>query len=138
MTISTIRLASKRQAILTYASIQSGASYERTRSLADDLKHHRAMASLGPIQIAELISALAQRGRDLEEIREMGIPIAMLFVVHEPELDELAGKFDQILGLYDKPATAAMELADKISMATKISAATFSETLDGLIAAASP
>src|SRR5688572_14205308 len=91
---------------------------------------------MGRIEVAELISLLAQRARTPSEIEEMALPVALLWVVHRPDLGCLVERFDTLLRLYGEPASESMRVADTLSAGTKASAATFTEMLDALVAAA--
>ena len=94
--------------------------------------------SLGPIRLAQLISFLAQRGRSAAEIEQMARPVALLWVVHRPELEHFVEQFDRLLRLHDEPASEAMRVADLLTASTQASAATFQEMLDALIAVRAP
>jgi hypothetical protein len=66
----------------------------------------------------------------------MAHPIALLWVVHRPGLEWLVEHFDRLLRLYGMSADESMRLADVISSATKQSAATFEQMVEGMVAAA--
>jgi hypothetical protein len=55
--------------------------------------------------------------------------------VFRPELDALVERFDRLLRLYGKSASDAMQVADTLTKATQLAAATFDEMLDATIAA---
>ena len=135
----SIRLAMQKESLLVYAAIQTDSSKEEMQELHGRLQESdKAFRALGPIELAKLIKCLSERGRDPEEIRHMARPIALLQVVHEPPLEQVVEKFDRLLRLYQEPAQNAMSIADKLTTATKLSAATFTEMLDATVAAAGP
>lgn len=138
LVITSVRLAIRKQSILTYAAIQADVDRTEMEKLYDELRQERALKSIDPIKVAELISTLSQRARKPAEIRVMALPIAMLYVVHEPDLLVFASKFDQLMRLHRKRAEEAMSVADQLTVATRESAATFDEMVDALIAAAHP
>jgi hypothetical protein len=134
----SIRLAMQLEEILVYAAIQADTSKDDMKQLHRRLKSsHRAFQQLGPIESARLISLLSQRARSADEIDQMALPIALLWVIHRPELKWLVERFDRIMRLYSKPPGAAMEVADAITATTRRSAATFDEIIDGMISAVS-
>ena len=139
LVVSSVRIYMRRESLLTYAAIQADVDYSALKDLAKELRGaHKSMRSLGPIERAQLISALAERSRGVDEIRQMAIPIAMLHVVHNVDLVRFAGDFDRILRLYGKEASDSMAVADQLTVATKRSAATFSEMVEAMIDLASP
>lgn len=139
LVIWSIRIYVRQESLLNYAGIQAGEEYSRMKELDKELrKAHKSIRTLGPIERAQLISALTERSRGLDEIRQMANPIAMLHVVHDVDLRMFAGEFDRLLRLYGKDAADSMALADQLTAATKQSAATFQEMVDAMIAAASP
>jgi hypothetical protein len=133
----SVRLAMKNEEILLYAATQCDASQEEMVALSDWMKKERGPFKLmGPLERATLISELAQRARQPHEMREMATPIALLWVVHRPDLGWLVEHFDRLLRLYDMSAHDSMQLADVISGATKAGAATFPEMVEAMVAAA--
>ncbi len=136
--VSSIRLAIRKQSILTYAAIQADVDRNEMEELHDELRTQKAFKAIGPIDTAELISTLSQLARSPAEMRLMAPPIAMLYVVHEPDLLKFASDFDQLMRLYGKSAGDAMALADQLTVGTRMAAATFDEMVDALIAAAHP
>lgn len=136
--VSSVRLAIRKQSILTYAAIQADVDRTEMEKLYDELRSATAFKAIGPIETAELISTLSRRARKPAEIRVIAPPIAMLHVVYQPDLLMFASKFDQLMRLYGKGSEEAMSLADQLSVATRVSAATFDEMMDALIAAAHP
>jgi hypothetical protein len=132
----SVYLAAQKETYLVYASTQAGGSKEEMYALQKRLWNgHEAFHILGPVETAQLISLLAQRARSPEEIEAMATPVAMLWVVHRPDLGWLVGRFDSLLRLYDEPASESMRLADTLSAVTKESAATFEEMVEGMCAA---
>jgi hypothetical protein len=133
----SVRLAMKNEETLLYAATQCDASKEEMAALSDWMKKQDGPFKLmGPLQRAALISELAQRARQPSEIREMAEPIALLWVVHRPDLPWLVEYFDRLLRLYDMDASDAMKLADVISGASKAGAATFTEIVTAMAAVA--
>lgn len=138
LVVSSVRTYMRQESLLTYAGIQADEQYSAMKDLEKELRRaHKSMRSLGPIERAQLISALAERSRGVDEIRQMATPIAMLHVVHDVDLRQFAGEFDQLLRLYNKEASESMAVADQLTVATKQSAATFQEMVNAMIAAAS-
>jgi lysozyme len=137
--IWSIRLAMQKETLLTFAATQSARTKEEMEALYDRLhRSHQAFRLLGPIRLAELISHLAQRGRDPGEIAEMARPVAMLSTVNDVGLGWMAVRFDRILRLYGDPATESMRIADTLTRATQLSAITFEEMVDATIAVVAP
>jgi lysozyme len=132
----SIRLAMQKETLLTFAATQSGRTKQEMEDLYKRLhRSHQAFRVLGPIRLAELISQLAQRGRDTGEIEEMALPVAMLSTVNNVGLGWMAERVDRILRLYGDPASESMRIADTLTRATQLSAITFEEMVDATIAA---
>jgi hypothetical protein len=102
------------------------------------VERHMRRTSLGPIELANSSSVLAREGETPRRSSSWHGRSRFLQVVHEPPLEELVGKFDRLLRLYGEPAQNAMLVAEKLTTATRLSAATFPEMLDATVAAASP
>lgn len=137
--VSSLRLAIKHDAILTYAATQAGATREHMKALAQRLRQSgKVFQVLGPIVTAQLMSYLAQRGRNVSEIEQMAPAIATLWVVHQPDLETFVRDFDRLMRLWHKPASESMPVADVLTAASQHSAATFLEMLDAMIAVADP
>jgi hypothetical protein len=138
--LTSVRLAMQKEERLVYASTQCGATKEEIEDFYDELGRDpdkpSPFAIMGPIPRADLISRLAQRRRSIDEMRHMARPIALLWVVHRPDLNWLVDRFDQILRLYDMDASRSLEAANVISASTKEAAATFEEMVDAMVAAA--
>jgi hypothetical protein len=133
----SVRLAMQKESLLVYAAIQAATSKERMQALHRELqKSDKAFRALGPIELARLIKCLSERGRGPDEIEHMARPIALLQVVHKPRLEELVEKFDRLLRLCSEPAENALAVADRLTKATQVSAATFQEMLDASVATA--
>jgi hypothetical protein len=133
----SVRLAMKQEEVLLYAATQCDASKEDMVALSDWMKKEGGPFRLmGPLERAALISELAQRARQPAEMREMAEPIALLWVVHRPELGWLVEHFDRLLRLYGMQASDSMQVADVISGSTKAGAATFVEMVEAMAAAA--
>lgn len=132
----SVYLAAKRQDLLLYAATQSDSSKEEIYALEKRLgKMGGPFRQMGPIERSILIRALAERARSPAEIEQIAHPLALLWVVHRPDLNWLAGTFDQLLRLHGLEASESMRVADTITAATKASAATFEEMVDALVAA---
>lgn len=138
--IRAVMLAAEQETLLVSAQIH-GAFTDRAQAMAfpKELRaSHRALRSIGPIELARLIERLAMRGRRATEIRSMAAPIAMLHIVFKSELIALIDRFDRLLRLWRKPAHEATHVADVLTAGTQTSAATFDEMLDSMIAVANP
>jgi hypothetical protein len=133
--IHGVVLAARVEERLVYASIQTDEPREDVEALAARLGKRRELASVGPVERAELIKLLSERARSVAEIEEMAVPIALLQVVHRPAWPWLVGRFDQLLRLASEPVSEAMGLADVLTTATKRSAATFEEIVEAMVAA---
>lgn len=132
----SLHLAFRKQDILAYAATQAGVERGEMEALQGELRTWKEFKVLGPIKTANLISALSQRARSVDDIRAMAPPIALLYVVHRSDLDGLVSRFNQLMRLYGMTRDKAMHLADMLTAATRRSPATFDDTLDGLLAAA--
>ena len=129
----SVILASRVEAKLVYAGIQTGNSKESIQALADRIGDLPELASVAPTERAELIRLLAERGRSIPEIEAMAGPIGKLEVIHGGDLTWLVEQFDQILRLAGEPASEAEEAAATIHSTTTNSAATFKEIVDALV-----
>jgi lysozyme len=135
----SVRLAMQKETLLTFAATQSGTTKKEMEDLYAGLhRSHEVFRVLGPIRLAELISHLAQRGRDPGEIEEMARPVAMLSTVNDVGLGWMAERVDRILRLYGDPASESMRIADTLMRATQVSAITFEEMVDATIAVVAP
>ena len=133
----SVRLAMRQEEILLYAATQCDAAKQDMYAISKWMRQERGpFALMGPLERAELISELAQRARQPHEMKEMALPIALLWAVHRPDLGWLVEHFDRLLRLYDMEADDSMQLADVISGATKAGAATFVEMVEAMTAAA--
>ena len=135
-----LRLAVELNAILDSAARDLSRTREELEAVHDRLRRsHEAFQWLGPIETAKLIQLLAHRGRDLEEIEMMALPIAMLLAVFQPEpLDELVARFDRLLIVAGEPAASAMDVADILTADAKSAGATFKEVVDARISLHGP
>jgi hypothetical protein len=133
--IWAVALAAKKEDILVYAATQAGSSKKEVEELHSRLwRKGGPFRVLGPIRTAQLISFISQRGRSLHEIEDMAMPLALLWVVHRPDLEHLVDRVDRLLRLGSEPASNAMRLADTLTAATQKSAETFDEMLIALLA----
>lgn len=136
--VTAVMLRVQREAILVSAQVH-GAFGSREQALAFPKalrRSHRALRSMGPIELSRLIEQLAKRGRRAEEIQAMAAPIAMLHVAFKSELIGLADRFDRLLRLWGKEAAEAERAADVLTKGAISSAATFDEMLDAMISVA--
>lgn len=132
----SIYLAMTEEEKVIYAATQAGVEKGEIQGLHRRIRRsHKAFKTMGRIEVAELISLLAQRARTPAEIEEMARPIALLWVVHRPDLAYLVERFDTVLRLHGEPSSESMRLADTLTAGTKESAATFTEMLDALVVA---
>ena len=138
--VHSLRLFMKLESVLTSAAIEGGREHSEMKGLYDSLRgSHIALKWLGPIETANLIRYLAQRGREPEEIREMAIPIAMLLATFQPgTMESLVERFDRLLRLAGKASSDAMSVADTLTAGTQKGAASFNEMLDAMIVFYSP
>lgn len=132
----SIYLAMTEEEKVIYAATQAEVEKDEIQALHRRVRRsHKAFKIMGRIEVAELISLLAQRARTPSEIEEMALPVALLWVVHRPDLAYLVERFDTVLRLYGEPASESMRLADTLTTGTKASAATFMEMLDAMVVA---
>jgi hypothetical protein len=94
-----IVLAARVEERLVYASIQTDEPRKAVEALAARLGQRPGLASVGPVERADLIKLLSERARTVSEIEEMAVPIALLQVVHRPPWPWLVSRFDQLLRL---------------------------------------
>lgn len=138
--VRAVMLAAEQEALLVSAQIHGAfRSREEAMAFPKELRaSHRALRSIGPIELATLIDRLAIRGRRADEIRSMAAPITMLHIAFKSELVPLVDRFDRLLRLWGKPADEATNVADVLTAGTQASAITFDEMLDSMIAVADP
>jgi hypothetical protein len=131
----SIHLAMQKDGHLVFAATRASAARADVRDLYDRLyASHMVFKYLGPISTAELVALLADRARTLDEIENMAVPVALLSVAHvQPDLVALVERVDRLLRLWQKPASEAMSVADTLTAATQVSAASFEAMLDGMI-----
>lgn len=135
----SVRLAMRKESLLVSAAIAAGVDRDTTFELHGRLKgSHRVFQQIGQIELARLLGLLAQRARTPAEMQQMALPIAMLWVVQECDLAWLVEHFDRLLRLYGKPAGNAMQVADKLTVATQRSAASFVEVVEGMCQVGAP
>jgi hypothetical protein len=130
----SVILAARVQSKLVYASIQSGETQDAMKALAVHLGTRPELKALGPLDRADLISLLAERGRSTAEIELMGVPIAKLMAIHDVDLKWLVERFDQILRLSGEPTENADEAAEIIHATSTKSPMTFREAVDAFVA----
>lgn len=137
--VYSVRLAVKKDSLLTSAAAQSGTSKEALEELYEQLRReHQVFKVMSPIERAQLIYFLSRRGRNESEIIEMAVPIAMLWFAREMELRQLVDRFDRLMRLYDKEASEAMDLANTLTASTQGSAATLDDMIEALTAFHAP
>jgi len=133
--IWSIRLAIKKDHLLTSASAQSTVEKKELEGLYDQLPNvHKVFKAIGPIDRARLLFALSRRGRNIDEMSKIAVPVALVWYVHKPELEAFVDQFDRLLRLWGKSADEAMSVADMITAASQHSAATFDEMMEALVA----
>jgi hypothetical protein len=132
--IWSIVWAARKESLLAAGAAESGIDVEELDGLWKWMRHEKAFATMPPLERARLIKLLCMRARTPDEIREMSIPIAHLEVIFELELDYLVERFDLLLRRAGKSAAEAMEVADVLTRGTQLSAASFDEMLDALVA----
>jgi len=93
---------------------------------------------VGPIERAQIIYLISQRGRSLEEIKKLAVVIALIWYVQKLDLEVLVKKFDRLFRLWNKSVDDAMDMADTLTKSNQMSAADFEENLDALIAFKDP
>ncbi|HVL50800.1 MAG TPA: hypothetical protein VM754_04795 [Actinomycetota bacterium] len=133
---TSLRLALEQERVLVSAAEKLDRTKDEMEAMLRRVRgSHKAFQYLGPIETANLILLLAQRGRTSEEIELMALPIAMLNAISPLEsVKELVEKFDRFLRLAGEPAHRAMNIADILTATTQASSATSNETLDAMIA----
>ncbi len=133
--IWSFSLFMRKDTLLTNAAAQSTNKKKDLELLYNQLpSNHKVFKTIGPIDRARLIYLLSRRGRSIDEILKMALPIALLWYVHKPELEQFVDKFDRLIRLWNKSADEAMGVADIMTATSRQSAATFEEIIDGLIA----
>lgn len=131
----SVWIAMRKESILVSASIQGDIDRADIENLYSELpKLHRVFKSIHPLERAELLLYLCIRKRGIEEIKSISVPIALIYVVQKVNLKVLVDKFDQLLRLWGKTADDAMDVADKLTKGSQMSASSFEEMLDAMIA----
>jgi hypothetical protein len=126
----SVVLASRVEAKLVYASIQTGESKDAMTKLAARLAKQKELKVLGPVERAELVRLLADRNRSITEIEDMAAPIGMLKTIHDAPLGWLVARFDSILRGAGEPASKASETAEVIHGTAVNAATSFKEIMD--------
>ena len=135
----SVRLAMRQETILVEIANRTGSSKEEVEASHRKLGQQEHLKWVGPIERAEWMREIAYRGRSLEEIEYIAPTIGALALIYgQPDPKWLIAKFDQILRLYDEPASRAEAVAETIYASVKASAATFPEMIEALITAVSP
>lgn len=135
----SVRLAMRQETILVQVANRTGSSKEEVEAAHERLGRHERLRWVGPIERAEWIREIANRGRSLEEIEQIGAVIGGLSLIYDqPDAAWLIGKFDQILRLYGEPASRAESVADTIVASVNASAATFPEMMEAFVTVALP
>ncbi|HMI80822.1 MAG TPA: hypothetical protein VK480_03455 [Solirubrobacterales bacterium] len=119
---------------LTYASLKTESSASDLEDVAGWVRTQPQMKGLRPVVVAELIKLLAERGRSIDEIKAMVVPIGLLQLTHEPDSEWLVDRFDRLLRRADEPASKAMQVADIITNSWQRSASTFEDIIEALVA----
>jgi hypothetical protein len=134
LAVWSVILAARVQSKLVYASIQSGEKPDAIKAAVVRMGSRPELRVFGPLERADLICRLAERGRSTAEIELMGIPIAKLIAIHDVDLTWLVERFDQILRLSAEPAENAGEAAAIIHSTSTSSPMTFREAVDAFVA----
>jgi hypothetical protein len=103
-------------------------------------KNHKTLHGLGSRGIARLMDLISQHHRSLPEVEAMVVPIAHLYIINKPdvELAQLVDDFDTLLRVWGKPATEATSVADTLTGMNSVSAGTFQQNMDAMIAVRRP
>jgi hypothetical protein len=136
--VHAVWLAFQKDALLTHAATQCDVTGQEIRDLADTLDGNEYLQGMGPIDRARLVDYLSERARTPEEIGAMAPPIAALWTLERPPLDWLVERFDRILRLYGHSADDSMEVSDTLVRTNQVSAGTFIEIVDAMIAVVEP
>jgi hypothetical protein len=133
------RLAMRQETILVEVANRTGSSKEEVEASHRKLGQQEHLKWVGPIERAEWMREIAYRGRSLDEIECIAPPIGALSLIYDqPDPKWLIAKFDQILRLYNEPASRAEKVAETLHASVNNSAATFPEMVEALITAVSP
>ena len=127
-------LALRVEANLGPAVTETGEPMAEVKELARRLCGVEGLRHVDPVRQSELIRALAERGRSIEEIEQIAPEIGKLHLLHRADLLWLAARFDRLLRLTDEPAAKAEEIAATVSASASAGAAPFTEMLDAFIA----
>jgi hypothetical protein len=127
--------AAKIDEELTYAAIQADVPQASVKAAYHWLGKQRELRAMGPRRRAMLVRLLCERARSPDEVRDMALPIGMLWLTHKPDLAWLVEQFDAALRVYGEPASASMRLADVLTVGTQQSAANFEQMLEALVVA---
>jgi hypothetical protein len=129
----SVVLALRVEKKLLPAATEAGESIAAMKRLSKRLNERQDLKTLGPIEKADLIKLLAERGRSTSEIEDMVGPIAGLKLLHDPPLDWLADRFDRILRLTDEPASEATQAAATISATAQSAAVSFTDIVEAFV-----
>lgn len=132
--VSSVRLAMQKDRLLRYAATQMGEDMGSVSHLFNRVrKQHPVFKLMGPIDTAQLLNLLSQRGRSIDEVERMAVPIALLWVnQREPDLEWLVSRFDTISRIWGVSASESMRVADALTVGAMKSAATFEEMIDSM------
>jgi hypothetical protein len=133
--ISSVYLAAQKQSILTSAAVNGPGNATRAdmEQLHAQLRLEDAFRAIGPIEEAQLILTLSQRGRTTAEITIIAPVVAKLAQIYHYPLQDMAVRFDAVLRVYGMTADHSTEAANAIVAAVKISVGTFADLLDAYI-----
>lgn len=135
----SVVLAMRQESILVEVSIRAGAEKSEVQAAHKRLQRHERLRAVGPIQRAEWMRDLANRGRSLQEIEAMAPAIGGLATVYGgTDPGWLIDRFDRVLRLYGEPASRAEEVAATIHASVNASAASFPEMLEAMVAVVDP
>jgi hypothetical protein len=126
-------LALRVEANLGPAVTETGEPMTDLKQLASRLRRLEGLRHVDPVEQSELIRALAERGRSIEEIERIAPEIGKLHLLHRADLIWVAERFDRLLRLTGEPAAKAEEVAATVSASAAAGAAPFTEILDAFI-----
>lgn len=137
LVVKSVKLAVIQEDQHQKVAIQTGTTKkEVSAAQARIWASNKTIRGLGPRGIARLMDLISQHHRTLPEVEEMVLPIAFLYIINRPdvEMEKLVDDFDTLLRVWGKPATSAMSIADTLTGMNSVSAGTFQQNMDAMIA----
>jgi len=132
--IASVRMAMRHETIIVGISNRTGATKEEVAALLKRLGRREELKWVGPIDRAEWVREIADRGRSIDEIECIAPEIGALSLVYDrPDPTWLIRSFDRILRLYGMGAPQAHEAAETIHASIRASAASFDEMMEAFI-----